>query len=119
MAVKQKREVFTGGHVITKRSIMLHPRYKHPLWAHLRGTMMMLAAYQPTRQYHDGVVMTLKRGQFISSRSDLAEKSGLKPPTVQMLCDIMEHEGDLEYHAASTGTLYTLLKYDEDQNRAK
>ena len=103
-----------GGWLRLHRRLKEHPRYAQAgfvqLWAHF----LISAQFKPARAMFDGAVITLRPGQFISSRREIAVQTGLSEGMVcRLITDLMSDEqiGQLSGKRHSVYTVRNWQRY--------
>jgi hypothetical protein len=80
----------TGGFIALHRKIMTAPFYTNPLVCHLAIHLLLSACHRDTKVLIKGVVVCVKRGQVIKSRSALAEETGLSQQNIRTALKLLE-----------------------------
>lgn len=106
----------SGGYVKIYRSVMKKGFYKNPsylsLWVHL----LFRANHKEDNILFDGKEITLKRGQFITSRKSLSKETGIQESLIERILKFFKTEQQIEQQGFNKFRLITILNYDTYQH---
>lgn len=95
---------------LSKKAFYNKPNYL-ALWVHI-----LLSANHEEREFMwNGKIITVKKGQFITGRKQLAEQSGISETTVERLLTFFEKEQQIGQQKTSKYRLITIYKWHEYQ----
>lgn len=100
-----------NGFILLHRKMMDWEWYKKPKTAHLFRHCLFKANYTD-KKWHD---ITIKRGQFITSRSKLAFETGLSEQEVRTALKNLISTNDLTSEPSPQNTIITVVNYDQYQ----
>lgn len=96
------------GYILLHRKIIDWEWYKKPKTAHLFRHCLLKANYAD-KKWHD---ITIKRGQFVTSRSKLAFETGLSEQEVRTALKNLISTNDLTSEPSTQNTIITVVNYD-------
>ena len=99
------------GFILLHRKMIDWEWYKKPKTAHLFRHCLLKANYAD-KKWHD---ITIKRGQFVTSRSKLAFETGLSEQEVRTALKNLISTSDLTSQASASNTIITVVNYDHYQ----
>lgn len=81
--------------------------------------LVMWANREPTKLFREGKLITVERGQLLTSSYELAEKLGFERKTVERRLEAMTTDGTIVQKVSHRGRLITVCNYDEYQKKEK
>lgn len=104
-----------GGFLLLYRKLKENPRYKQSGFVQVWIHFLLSARFQPGRELFDGKPIMLKAGQFISSRREIAEATGLSEGMVKRLISDLQVDQQIDQLPGSKHSMFTVLKWAEYQ----
>ena len=104
-----------GGFLLLYRKLKENPRYKQSGFVQVWIHFLLSARFQPGRELFDGKPITLKAGQFISSRREIAEATGLSGGMVKRLISDLQVDQQIDQLPGKKHSMFTVLKWAEYQ----
>ena len=86
--------------------------WQNPLYLKAWIDILFSANYKDKKVMFDGKVVTVKRGQFITSQRKLGNSWGCNIKTVRRILEIMEDQEMVTLTTTGRGTLLTVINYD-------
>ncbi len=105
----------TEGWIKFYRSMLDHPRYTDGDWLKLWVFLLCQATHAELKKVFNGVVITLKPGQLITSRKSISAKTGIQESKVERLLCTLKAEHQIEQQSSSTSRLITVRNWDKYQ----
>ncbi len=105
------------GFVLVFRSVNKKGWYKDSEYVHLWFHLLLKANHTQTEILHDGKVVKLQPGQFVTGREVLATETGIHPSKITRVLKCFEIEQQIEQQTSSKYRIITVLNWDEYQNR--
>ena len=90
-----------------------NPVVSNPNYAWLWIVLLLLANHKDVRMIWNRKEITIKRGQFITSRKKLGVFSGLHTSSVERALETFKNLGQIEQQTNNRFRLITVLKYDD------
>lgn len=81
--------------------------------------MVMWANREPTKLFREGKLITVERGQLLTSSYELADKLGFERKTIERRLEAMAAEGTIVQKVSHRGRLITICNYEEYQKNDK
>jgi DNA-binding MarR family transcriptional regulator len=105
------------GYIALHRSVSGHAVVDQSL-KHFRVwfELLILATHTERNVWFDGKKITLKKGQLITGRTDIALKTRLSPSTVERILKTFENEQQIEQQKTPRGRLITVVNYEPYQH---
>jgi hypothetical protein len=103
------------GYIKIWRKIMDSFLYLDSETFHLWVTLLFLAGHEGKEIMFNGETQVLKRGQFISGRKSLSEKTGISESKVYRLLEIFEREQLIEQQKTNLFSLISIINYERYQ----
>ena len=111
-----------SGWICSYRKIWEHPIFKgNAQRVGVWDWMLKTAAWKPTRQNANGVIVDLKRGQLCVSQAQITSATGMPRQQVRTLLKLLENEGaiapEANHNLTKSRSVITICKYDNYQAR--
>ena len=104
-----------GGHISIHRKLMDAFFYKDSRYLHLWLHLLLKANWKDNEILFQGKVLTIKRGQFLTSRKQLAKETGINESKVERILKTFKIEQQIEQQNMFTSRLITIVRYEEYQ----
>lgn len=89
--------------------------YKDSHYVHLWLHCLFRANFEPQEILHNGEIMKLKRGQFLTGRKALSRETGISESKVQRILKTFESEQQIEQQMFAKFRVISVLKYNDYQ----
>lgn len=105
-----------GGFFLTPRSVFEHPIFKHqPERLYVWQWMIASAAFKDTRMDANGTIITVKRGQLLTSYRQMSEATGVGVQVIRTLIGKLKTEHAVDTETNTGRLLITICNYDKYQ----
>jgi hypothetical protein len=104
-----------GGFVLLYRKLRNNPRYRQSGFVQVWIHFLLSARFQPGRELFDGKLVTLAPGQFISSRREICESTGLSGGMVKRLISDLQSDQQIDQLAGRKHSMFTVRNWQEYQ----
>lgn len=104
------------GWIKLHRSIADHPRFQDPQWLLVWIKILTLATHAPYKTVFNGKTIELQKGQFITSRKSLSEKTGVNESKVERILKTLKTEQQIEQVGGSVSRLITVTNWIQYQD---
>jgi hypothetical protein len=105
-----------GGWIKLHRALLTSPRAKDPEWLAVWIFCLLSACWKPTGALFNGKSVMLQPGQFISSRIEIADATGVKASKVYRVLESMKTDHQIEQQAGAKHSLFTVLNWHSFQS---
>lgn len=105
-----------SGFTYSYRSKWTHPVFRNLVEAAVWAWLCDSAVWKDCRVNYNGEVVSLTRGQIITSRSYISKGFRLGEQSIRTLLARMERDGMINQHPTSRGTIITICNYDKYQS---
>lgn len=103
------------GFVKSHRAKWENPIFRNLLEAAIWGWMCETAAWKETRIRFNGELVTVRRGQLMTSRGFIAKGFCIGEQVIRTFLDHIESDGMINQQATRRGTLITICNYEKYQ----
>lgn len=104
------------GWIKIHRSLKQKAWFRRPdyvvVWIYILTTVV----YEEQEYLFDGKIIRLKAGQFVTTRKDISEKTGVQESAVERVLKCFQNEQQIEQQTGSRSRLISVLKWSEYQN---
>jgi len=105
-----------SGYTLSYRDKWNHPVFKNFHEAAVWAWLCDMAVWQETRVNYCGQMVTLQRGQMITSRSYIAKGFEMGEQKIRTLLARLEKDGMINQLSTSHGTIITICNYGKYQD---
>lgn len=105
------------GWIKLHRELLKNPIATRPEWAWLWCVLLLKANHKPKKWMYDSGIILIKEGQFVTSRDQLAECSGLSPSTVERILKYLENGQQIEQQKTTKFRLITIVNWEKYQTK--
>jgi len=105
-----------SGYTLSYRDKWNHPVFKNFHEVAVWSWLCDMAVWQETRVNYCGQMVTLQRGQIITSRSYIAKGFEMGEQKVRTLLARLENDGMINQRPTSHGTIITICNYNKFQD---
>jgi hydroxymethylpyrimidine pyrophosphatase-like HAD family hydrolase len=103
------------GWIKLHRTLIDHPRFTDGDWTKLWVFLLSRATHSELKRVFDGVVITVKAGQLITSRDAISKSCDIDRNKVERLLKTLKSEQQIEQLTCSTCRLITIINWDKYQ----
>lgn len=106
-----------GGWIKLYRKTLEKGYYKESQYLHLWIHCLLRANHKDREVMVDGNLMTIKRGQFLTSRNKLFLETGIQESKIERILKLLKSEQQIEQVSTRRYRLISILNYDKHQTR--
>lgn len=106
-----------NGFIILHRKLLDNPICQNPNIMALWVILLLLANHKQTKFLWNGKEEILERGQLITGRNSLAEKTGISAGSIPRYLDSLKKCGMLNIKTNNRFSLITIVKYNDYQEK--
>lgn len=100
-----------GGWLRLHRRLREHHRYTDSEWVHLWVHCLISAAFLERKDDFDGETVLLAPGQFIASRREISNRTGIDQGKVKRLLNDLVKDQQIKIRAGNKHSMFTVLKW--------
>lgn len=105
------------GWITLHRKLLDSPIAGKPSYLALWITILLLANHQDKEFIYKNKKEICKRGELVTSRASLAQRTGISPSTIEDLLGYFEKEGNIRQRSNSSFRLITVVNYESYQEK--
>jgi uncharacterized phage protein (TIGR02220 family) len=114
--VQDFRENYGNGWLCLYRSLSKKGWYKKSDYVHLWIHLLIKANYKDTQNWFNGKLITINKGQLITTRKELSYETGIQNSKIERVLKCLEIEQQIEQQKTNTSRLISILNYDKYQS---
>ena len=105
-----------SGWIKLHRKLLDNPMIKKPSWIHLWVVLLLMANHDDDHKFiWNGKEAKLEKGQFITGRKILSDKTGIPETTIERILDYLQNSGQIGQQKTTKYRLITIVKWNEYQ----
>jgi len=103
------------GWIKLHRKLLDHPKSNDSDFMNLWITFLLLATHTPYRSNFGGKIITLKPGEFITSRGSLSKQTGIQESKVERIIKCLKTEQQIEQQKSNRSRLISVVNWGSYQ----
>lgn len=104
-----------NGFITLHRKVLDNPIWKNPNLSHLLITLILLANHEEKKILFNGQNITIKRGEVVTGRNQLSDKTGINPNSLKDYLKILKNLEIITIKSTNKFSIVSLVKYNQYQ----